>query len=149
LFTKPWRSEEHPADNERKEQLDMKRLLWLVTVLVLFAASGALVYAQSAEVNIDFPFTVAGKALPAGKYTVEMPDANSIAVRGAAGAGVMVVLTQLGRHDKDKDLELVFDKVGDAYLLSEVWFPDQDGYLLLSTKEAHSHAVLGGSNPRK
>ena len=126
----------------------MKRL-WLVAVMVLFAAGGALVYAQSLTVNIDFPFQAGHKTLPAGTDTVEKPDDNSIAIRGASGAAVLVILTQLGRHDVDKDLELVFDKVGDQNLLSEVWFPGQDGYLLLSTKQAHAHAVVGGSNPHR
>ena len=90
------------------------------------------------------------KTLPAGTYKFEMPDANSISIFGPGGKAVMVVLTTLGRHDKDTDLELVFDKVGGKYLLSEVWFTgNQDGYLVLATKQAHEHAVIGGSNPRK
>jgi hypothetical protein len=57
--------------------------------------------------------------------------------------------TRLGRHDRDAEPEIVFDKLGGKFLLSEVWLPGQDGYLLLTTKEQHDHAVLGGSNPRK
>ncbi len=55
----------------------------------------------------------------------------------------------LGRHDKDADPELVFDKIGTKLELSEVWLPNQDGFLLLATKGRHEHAVVGGSNPRK
>ncbi len=61
----------------------------------------------------------------------------------------MTALTGLGRHDKDVDTELVFDKIGGKFLLSEVWFPGRDGYLLLATKDAHEHAVVGGSNPKQ
>jgi hypothetical protein len=121
----------------------------VVMVLALFAVSGILAYAQTATIDISFPFTAGSKAFAAGKYTVDMPDANTIAIRSAGGASIMAVITRLGRHDKDTDFELVFDKVGDQYLLSEAWFPGEDGYLLLTTKEAHKHAVLGGSNPRK
>jgi len=27
-------------------------------------------------------------------------------------------------------------------LLSEIWLPDEDGYVLLTTKEAHKHKVI-------
>jgi hypothetical protein len=121
----------------------------VVMILALFVVSGALAHAQTGTIEIGFPFVAGGKAFAPGKYTIEMPDANSIALRSASGSAIMVVLTQLGRHDKDRDCELVFDKVGDKSLLSEVWFPDRDGYLVLSSKEAHTHAVVGGSNPRR
>jgi len=121
----------------------------LVSLAAFVVLSYVLAYAQPATVNIDFPFVAGGKTLPAGKYTVEMPTTDSISFFGPGGKSVMIVLTRLGRHDTDTDLEVVFDKVGGKMLLSEVWFPNQDGYLLLATKEAHEHAVLGGSNPRK
>jgi predicted metal-dependent peptidase len=110
---------------------------------------GALAYAQTATVEVGFAFTANGKAFEAGKYEVTMPDANTVAIRGAGGTAVMPIITQLGRHDMDKDFELVFDKLDGMYLLSEVWFPVKDGYLLLDTKKAHEHAVIGGSNPHK
>jgi len=55
---------------------------------------------------------------------------------------MMAVITRLGRHDKDAEPELVFDKVAGAMHLSEVWFPGQDGLLLLGTGETHEHHVL-------
>jgi len=36
----------------------------------------------------------------------------------------------------------VFDKVGNEHFLSEVWFRDQDGLLLVGTKEEHEHEVV-------
>ncbi len=59
------------------------------------------------------------------------------------------VLTRLGRHDRDAEPEIVFDKVGGKFLLSEVWLAGEDGYILLTTKEQHDHRILGGSKPRK
>jgi hypothetical protein len=61
---------------------------------------------------------------------------------------ILVPVTRLGRHDKDADPELVFDKTGGKLILSEVWFPRMDGFLLVATSEPHEHAVVGGSNPR-
>ena len=62
---------------------------------------------------------------------------------------VSIVITRLGRHDKDTDAEFVFDKVANKVMLSEVWLPNEDGYLILSTPGAHEHRVVGGSNPHK
>ena len=59
----------------------------------------------------------------------------------------MLVVTRLGRHDKDKGAELVFVKVGDQMKLSEIWPSEQDGYLVLVSPEAHGHRVVGGSSP--
>jgi hypothetical protein len=59
------------------------------------------------------------------------------------------VITMLGRHDRDPDAEFVFDKIAGKTVLSEVWLPRKDGFLLLATKGPHEHTVVGGSNPRK
>jgi hypothetical protein len=123
-----------------------------VTMVALVALSGALAYAQTATAEIGFPFVAGGKDFAAGKYSFELQSTGTGAVillRGAAGTKELLSLTTLGRHDRDQEFEVVFDKVGGKFLLSEVWFPEKDGYLLLSTKEAHEHAVVGGSNPRK
>jgi hypothetical protein len=126
------------------------RVLGMLAVLVM--AGAAVAYAQAigaANVQIGFPFTVAGKDLPAGKYSVEVTEAGVVTVKGPGGVSQsLAAITTLGRHDKDPDPELVFDKVGGKNLLSEVWFPGNEGFLLLATKGAHQHAVVGGSNPR-
>jgi len=126
----------------------MKRRLVLFLAALLVVGYG-LAYAQTGTVKIDFPFMANGKTLQPGTYTVTMPNDNAIAFDGPGGKAMMVVLTMLGRHDQDTDLEVVFDVVNGKYLLSEVWFPERDGYLLLSTKQAHKHAVVGGSNPHR
>lgn len=126
----------------------MKRRL-LVLLAALVVMSYGLAYAQTGTVKIDFPFMAGSKMLQPGMYTVTMPNDNSIAFEGPGGKAIMLVMTQLGRHDQDTGLEVVFDVVDGKYLLSEVWFPEHDGFLLLSTKQAHKHAVVGGSNPHK
>lgn len=126
----------------------MKKRL-VVVLAALIAMSYAFAYAQTGTVKIDFPFMAGSKAMQPGMYTVTMPSANAISFDGPGGKAIMVVLTMLGRLDQDTGLEVVFDKVDGKYLLSEVWFPEHDGYLLLSTKVAHEHAVVGGSKPRK
>ncbi len=135
----------------------MKRaVIVAAAVLAVLSWTGPTVFAQatsthSAVVKIDFPFVAKGESMPAGAYLLQIAN-QEVLVRPQAGSGpsaILPVLTQLGRHDKDTDPELVFDKVGGKFLLSEVWLPGEDGYLLLATKGPHEHRVLGGSNPRK
>ena len=124
----------------------------LVTLIAIAAVSGALAYAQPVNAKIDFPFVAGDKNFPAGDYEFKVGDSGGgavIVVNGAAGIKDMLAITYLARHGRDQGFEVVFDKIGGKYYLSEVWFPGKDGFLLLSTKEAHEHAVVGGPNPKK
>lgn len=124
----------------------------LAALMLVLVALGAIAHAQSrATVTIDFPFVAAGTTLPAGAYQLEVTT-ESVVLRPQAGsqpAVTMLVLTRLGRHDKDPGPELVFDKVKDEFRLSEIWLPEADGYLVLNTPTNHEHRVLGGSAPHK
>jgi hypothetical protein len=124
-----------------------------VTVAALVAAfvmGGAMAYAQTAAAEFPFAFVAGGKEMTAGKYTVEVTTAGPVLLRGQSGAsGMMPVITTLGRHDKDSDPEFVFDKIDGKLVLSEIWMPGKDGFLVLATKGPHEHAVLGGSSPKK
>jgi hypothetical protein len=113
--------------------------------VAFLALSSILAYAQTANVEIGFPFKAGGKDFAAGKYSVDRPQAGAIAIRGAGGSAVLLSLTRLALLDKGTEFKLVFDVVGDQPLLSEIWFGGEDGYLVLSTKEAHKHTVVGGS----
>ncbi len=131
----------------------MKRraTLCIAALLLAFVAIPLVASAQNAVTAvIDFTFVAGGKEMAPGKYIIDAPMDGPVVLRGATGSsGLMPIVTTLGRHDLDKDPELVFDKVDGRMLLSEVWLPGQDGLLVLSTKGPHEHAVVGGSNPRK
>jgi hypothetical protein len=122
-----------------------------VAFVVAFVMGGAIAHAQTVSAEITFPFAAGGKEMAAGKYSVDVVAGNlQLRLTGPAGERmIMPVITLLGRHDKDADAEFVFDKVGGKTLLSEVWMPGLDGYLLVATSAPHDHAVVGGSNPHK
>jgi hypothetical protein len=126
--------------------------LLLVAAIVAVVAGVAVAQSSISKVTIGFGFDAAGEAMPAGDYTVEVssdPSSGRVIMRNGAKSAVLLVITRLGRHDNDKDPEIVFDKVDGKYLLSEVWLSGEDGYLLLATKTAHGHFVVGGSHPSK
>lgn len=126
-------------------------IIGAVFAVVLFGIVATASAQTLAKATIDFPF-VAGKTQCApGAYEIDT-SGGKIVLRSKEAKGSQVVLlpiTRLGRHDRDVDTELVFDKVGDKLLLSEIWLPNQDGYLLTTTAGPHEHRVIGGSNPHK
>jgi hypothetical protein len=144
-----WIHGRKPAKYRITGRKKMKRRL-MVAVGAFIAMSCALAYAEMATLDIDFAFDAGAKAFPAGKYTVEIVNPDTITLAGQAGRVIMPSITRLAQRANDSDVALVFDKVGDRYLLSEVWFPGKDGFLVLSTAEAHGHRVMGGkAHPMK
>jgi hypothetical protein len=112
--------------------------------MVLLATMSA--YAQTTvKAQITFPFTVEGKALPAGQYVFTLQESGDVFRVAGEGKDVMAnVITRLGgdMRSAPKGTHLVFDKVGELYLLSEIWVPGTDGYLLLATKGLHAHKTV-------
>lgn len=127
----------------------MKTKLVLVACVLAFLA-GMSGYGQqtvaSVKAQIDFPFTVAGKVLDAGMYDFTRQGLTDVfKVTGPDHkVTLMPFLTRLGKdiHTSPEDSHIVFDKVGDTYLLSEIWIPGDDGYLLLATKGVHTHMTV-------
>lgn len=124
----------------------------VAALVVALAVTATPAQAQNrAKMNIDFAFVAGGTAMEAGAYEIEATR-DRVILRAVSGKGAQVlmpVITRLGRHDADPDSELVFDKVGGQLFLSEFWFPEMDGYLVLNTPTDHEHRVLGGSRPHK
>ena len=120
-----------------------------LSLSLLMAASA---YSQTAptmvRAKIPFPFSAAGKVLPAGQYEFT-PDSGATAVRitgsdKGAPAVLQLISTRLaaGIHTTREDAHVVFDKVGNDYTLSEIWIPGFDGYQLNAVKGTHEHAVI-------
>ncbi len=118
-------------------------LVGAVLALALTAAGPA---AAQATLTFDAPakFVAAGKTLDAGKYEVQFSaDRLALTLLPAKGAGVeLPLVTRLAAPEKaPAEDRVVFDKVGDAYYLSEIWAGADDGYLVHATKEKHAHHV--------
>lgn len=124
----------------------MKKRGFLSLCLVVFLASMSM-YGQTPTIKamIDFPFTVTGKALPAGTYEFDKLDTGDVFRVTGEGMNIMAnVITRLGGEMRSapKESYLIFDKVGETYMLSEIWVPGDDGYLLLATKGPHGHKTV-------
>lgn len=110
--------------------------------------AGMSMYGQQPTINakIGFSFTVEGKILPPGPYEFRRDaEAKVFRVQGEGTNGALAnILTRLAgdMHTTPQDSHLVFDVVDGIYMLSEIWYPGEDGYLVLATKGKHEHKVV-------
>ncbi|MGB8959678.1 MAG: hypothetical protein WCC00_11785 [Candidatus Aminicenantales bacterium] len=122
------------------------RMILTVGFFALLAAAAA--YGQNATIRaqIDFPFIVEGRTLPAGTFDFVLDDTASVfRVTGGGkemAAAQVLTRTAAGMHTSPADGHVVFDKMGEAYTLAEIWIPGQDGYVLAVTKAKHEHRIV-------
>jgi len=129
----------------------------LVLLLVALATSAA---AQTAF-KVPFAFQAGGKKLAAGEYAVlKVADGLLTLRQEATGKEFPVPFTErLAQPAPPLAVsQIVFDEVGDfvpsyteyvtVYLLSEVWFPREDGYRTHTTKGAHKTRIIKAAAPR-
>lgn len=100
------------------------------------------------KANIPFSFEVGGRTLPPGLYEFSF-DALADTVLVSAGlpgtSAVALVMTRLAAnpHPGDEDHpHIVFDQLGERYILSELWQPYQEGILVHATKGKHDHQII-------
>ncbi len=118
-------------------------------ILVLLAAGGAIrANAQALEegtieADVPFAFIVGEKTFPAGKYTLKRADDTNpgvLEIRNDKGRRTVFFeaeTTQANQYPRQTNL--VFDKIGDEYFLSEIWASDTNlGYRLPKTSAEKS-----------
>ena len=113
----------------------------LFAVVMAFGAASASAQglAQQGRFNVPFDFTVDGKVLPAGEYTV-IGESEFIRVRSKNGKHASITLTsrRTGASRKANEIALAFRVSGDHYQLSQVWLPDGIGRELRNKRKANS-----------
>lgn len=121
-----------------------KRLLsFIVAAAIVFVVAPLYVPASAAEVNcrIPFSFTVNGKTLPAGTYTIGNSN-GALLVQGKQN-GAFVLSTGTSRAaDRSGHGSVVFSRSGARYELIEVWNSDGSGREVRPSsrsKEERSH----------
>jgi hypothetical protein len=95
-----------------------------ITALALFSIAGfvsigqAMAQDHAVQATIPFEFTAGTKALPAGTYTIATGTANTIVITNHYQPAVVTTVLHDSRESHQP--ELVFDKYGDRYFLSEI-----------------------------
>ena len=124
-------------------------------VLAILLVAAVTPAAAQTAFKIPFPFQAGGKKLAAGEYAVLKAAEGPLTLRQeATGREFPVPFTERLAQPKPALAvpQLVFDEVGDfapsyteyitVYVLSEVWFPREDGFRTHTTKGAHKTRVV-------
>lgn len=107
----------------------MRKVLLIVVSLFWIGIAGRIpAHAQvvdTIEADIPFSFTVRNTTLPAGRYTVERVytvDPNVMEIRSRDAHSATLVIVENAEIAKAPEMaELIFDRVGDQYFLSEIF----------------------------
>jgi hypothetical protein len=127
----------------------------VLLILAAFLVGPTLIYGQEVhKMVVDIPnaFTASSAQLPAGRYEVTLngvlhQTVNFRNLDGKKSATAMISTAIAADPAKENDGRLIFDVVGQQYILSEVWMPGHDGFLITGFKNdsAHKHAIAKGS----
>jgi hypothetical protein len=92
---------------------------------------GANAQSVTAKATVPFEFAASGAMLPAGEYTVEVPDFSGvILLHGPTGASVALLSTLSGTVSNTSTTRLVFERRDGMVYLSAVEWPGQTAQLM-------------------
>ncbi|HLE63076.1 MAG TPA: hypothetical protein VI750_08060 [Pyrinomonadaceae bacterium] len=112
--------------------MNRKTFPFVIMLGVLLPLTVTYVNAQTSHelvANIPFSFTVCREQLPAGKYKVRpitSASTNLLLVRNEDNRSAEIVCTQdIHSTRLVSPGKLIFNRYGDQYFLSELWFPGE------------------------
>jgi len=92
----------------------------LFTLAALVTAGGAMAQGRAVRATVPFDFTVGDKLLPAGNYEVSKPSSSFVEIQNRDNHATALTTTTYSSHDSRQKAELVFNRYGNQYFLSEV-----------------------------
>ena len=130
-----------------------------LTLCLLVIGGGVVANAQvdavpQIDVNVPFAFAVGDTKLPAGRYEIRTPDSDSpnvLEIRDAQGTSVLfdTESAEKRRDEIANKTELIFEKVGDQYFLSQIWVAGFSSGNELPKSRMEKRLANGGSQPEK
>src|SRR6266403_5767222 len=139
----------------------MRNLSKLFLALCLLAVGGGVVAnaqvdtVPAIEANIPFAFAVGDTTLTAGKYEIKTLDdesANVLELRSVNGQPSVVFATEDAQTRSDQAVnktELVFNKVGNQYFLSQIWVAGSAAGNEVPKSRMEKRLAKGGSQSEK
>lgn len=125
----------------------------LLILCILAGIGGSSAKAQidndtTVEADIPHAFVVKETTLPPGRYTIKVLDdtnLNLLEIRSANGRSAGVFETVGVQADQTpRHTELIFDKIGDQYFLSQIWLSSSDsGAQVVKSKMQQSLETTG------
>lgn len=128
--------------------------LCILSALMTTATSASAQTPQGMKIDIPFRFSVVGRTLSAGRYSVKRisQTSSAYAIQSQDGAGSVIVITTASLNGGSGEAEprLVFNKYGGRYFLAEMWMPDSDtgNHVPQSKAERSLRRELAGTNAK-
>jgi hypothetical protein len=126
----------------------------LLKIALLFGGLLALAMSLSAEtslvnVNVPFAFSVGGKTLPAGQYTIgEASSGGFLLIRGNQPNATALALAVNGGQSTNHQAGVTFSRHGGSVVMSSVEIPGGPSYSLVAP-ELKTAAAVAVALPRK
>lgn len=95
----------------------------ILTIASFVAVASALAADQGVEAKVPFDFTVGNQHLPAGTYTISSTSSGILEIRDSSGQPWVKTVSLPAYNDAVGRSDLVFDRYGDKYFLSEIVCP--------------------------
>ena len=139
----------------------MKNLGKLFMALCLFTVGGGIVANAQIDsdititANVPFTFVVGNTTLPAGKYDIRNIDEGTLRVLelSSVNGRTRIVFETDDAQTRDGEpaskTELIFDKVGDKYFLSQVWVAGNDSRSQLVKSKMEKGLEGGGGQSER
>jgi hypothetical protein len=127
------------------------KLLKTTLSFAILAACAATMNAESAlvDVHVPFAFEAAGKAMPAGTYTIGQPTSGGvIMIRGDKANSAALVLAVNAGPTVGNKAGVTFKHVGSAVVLSTIEVPGASSYNVV-VPESRTAAAVKVALPRK
>ncbi|MGD0132359.1 MAG: hypothetical protein ABSE57_09950 [Bryobacteraceae bacterium] len=95
-----------------------------------------------AKASVPFEFAASGAMLPAGEYTVEVPDLSGVLLlHGSAGNSVALLTTFSGAVPNTTNARFIFERRDGVVYLSSVEWPNQSAHVISVFKHVTKGAV--------
>ena len=104
--------------NQTLRTMMMISILMVISALTVHAQAGS-----SFVVKVPFDFTLSGKTLPAGQYTVSLSTQGSsdgLMIRNQE-RGAYVQTKPVQTRDRQEETQVIFRRYGDQYFLFQIW----------------------------
>ena len=95
----------------------------LLTIASFVPLGSALAADQAVEAKVPFDFTVGNQLLPAGTYRISSASSGMLEIRDSSGQPWVKTAALQAHSDAIGRGDLVFDRYGDKYFLSEIICP--------------------------
>jgi hypothetical protein len=130
----------------KKESKTMKHSFLAVGLFAALACSGLRAQTMDLRANVPFDFRLGEKVMPAGQYVIHHSDCVLTVREQNGGNATVIHLTQPTiRRDTPKTGQLVFNRYGENYFLSQIWSPySKDGRSLMKSSREREVAKNGG-----